>query len=87
MEIKPSHDLGAVTRLVSGLTRPGETKAAGDTVVFDRAEALNQALDTTPGARPDVVARTRALVADSSYPPRETIQRIASLLAIHLDGE
>ena len=87
MEIKPTHNLGAVTRLASGLARPPETKAAGDTVVFDSAQALNKALDTTPDVRPDVVARARAVVAGSSYPPQETIQRISALLAIHLDGK
>lgn len=87
MEIKPTHNLGAVTQLASGLARPRETKAAGDSVVFDSAEALNKALDTTPGVRPEVVARARAVVDGSSYPPRETIQRIAALLAIHIDKE
>lgn len=87
MEIKLSHNLGAVSRLASGPARPRETRAAGDAAAFDRAEALNHALDATPGTRPEVVARARALVADSSYPPRETIQRIANLLALHLDAD
>ena len=87
MDIKPSHNLGAVTRLASGLARPPETKAAGDTMAFNSAEALNKALNATHDVRPDVVARAREVVAGNSYPPQETIQRIAVLLASHLDGE
>lgn len=86
MEIKLSQNIGAVTRLGSGPDRPRETKAPSDVAAFDRAEALNQAIRTAPDTRPDEIARARALVADSKYPPRETIQSIANLLAIHLEG-
>ena len=87
MEIKLSHNLGAVTRLANGPARPRETKAPAENVAFNRAEALNKALDASPGARPEVVARARALVEDSNYPPPETIKRIANLLALHLDAD
>jgi len=87
MEIKLSHNLAAVSRLANGPARPRETQAGGDAAAFDRAEALNQALAATPDVRPEVVARTRALVADANYPPRETIERLATLFALNLDTD
>jgi hypothetical protein len=52
---------------------------------FRAADALEQALKAQPDVRPDQVAAGRWLVGQPTYPPRETIQKIASLLAMHLN--
>jgi hypothetical protein len=52
---------------------------------FDNADALEKALERTPDVRSEVVERGKQLVADQTYPPRETLQRIAALLA--MEGE
>ena len=51
------------------------------------AAALDRALADTPDLRADRVERARELIRDVSYPPEETIQRIASLLATNLGKE
>ena len=55
-----------------------------DQVAFPAAAGLNQALQQTPDNRAAIVERAQMLAADPSYPPLETINRIANLLAIHL---
>jgi len=52
---------------------------------FRAAAALERALKTQPDVRPDRVEAGRWLVGQPTYPPRETIQKIASLLAMHLN--
>jgi len=53
---------------------------------FRAAAALERALQSRPDIRPERVEETRALVGQPTYPPRETIQKLASLLAMHLDS-
>ena len=75
------------TRPVSGADRSPVVPAARkecDSVGFKNAELLHQLLQETPDIRPEAVARGKALLADQSYPPKETLQRIAELLANNL---
>jgi hypothetical protein len=51
---------------------------------FERAAALEKALKEIPLVRTDKVGHAKNLVADVKYPPEETLDRIANLLAIHL---
>ena len=87
MQVSPNHGSGPVSRtwLKAPSSAPGGTKA--DTVRFDGAAALDRALADTPDLRADRVERARELIRDVSYPPEETIQRIASLLATNLGKE
>ena len=54
---------------------------------FGEAEALRTALEKTPDVRPEAVARGKELVSLSSYPPPETLDRLARLLALELSTE
>ena len=56
----------------------------GNPVDLDSTETLHRLLQETPDVRPEVVARGKALLADPSYPSKETLQRVAELLARHL---
>ena len=53
---------------------------------FRAAAALERALETRPDVRPERVEAARLLVGQPTYPPRETIQKIASLLAMKLSA-
>ena len=85
MEIKLDLNAGNVQQVKAAkpVVRPErvETEAAR----FDKADALERALERTPDVRSEVVERGKQLVADPAYPPRETLQRIAALLA--MEGE
>jgi hypothetical protein len=73
-----------------GQTNPAKTRPAPlatDTAQFDGSEKLDRALQAAPDVRPEAVERAQRLIGDVEYPPRETIRRIAVLLAMHLDNE
>jgi len=55
---------------------------AGDAAAFSQRAAIERQLENLPAARTAAIERARALVKDDSYPPDETIQRIANLLAV-----
>jgi hypothetical protein len=60
---------------------------ATDTAQFDKTDGLDRSLKNTPDSRPEAVARAQQLIGDVTYPPRETIRRLAVLLAMHLDND
>ncbi len=64
--------------------KPAEkaSKTVEQKVSFNDAEALEKALQETPEVRTDVVDNAKRLIGDPTYPPRETLQKIAHLLAI-----
>jgi len=63
--------------------RRDATPAARDTVSFSTSASLTAQLSNISTVRPEQVARAKALVADTSYPPDYVLNRIAVLLAIH----
>ena len=64
--------------------RRGAAPAVRAEQPFERAAALEQALKDIPLVRADKVEHARNLVADVKYPPQETLDRIANLLALHM---
>jgi hypothetical protein len=86
MEIKPNNHLEPATRIAATPARPRAAGGGTDSVAFERAQALDQALQTTQAVRPEMVARARQLISDVKYPPDQTIRQIAALLAMNLDG-
>ena len=66
------------------IQRGSEPISAQDESKFKGAEALAQALAQLPDPRPGVVDKARVVVSTVKYPPDEIINRIATLLAIHL---
>ncbi|MGA2657165.1 MAG: hypothetical protein ABSH34_06560 [Verrucomicrobiota bacterium] len=56
-----------------------------DQLTLGSTEDLNRALQQTPLARPEEVARATGLVRDASYPPMAVIDNISGLLALHLN--
>lgn len=60
--------------------------AADNTMSIERTQSLEQSLKNTSQVRPEKVSQASALVADESYPPDETLDRVAGLLAKHLNS-
>ena len=52
---------------------------------FERTNSLEQSLKDAPQVRPEKVAQASALVADASYPSDEVLNRMAGLLAKHIN--
>jgi hypothetical protein len=65
----------------------GREAAPSDSADFSEADALNQALRAEPEVRAEAVARARELIGDVKWPPREAIEQISNLLAVHLLAE
>ena len=82
-------DANAAKVIAASTPKPAErpSKPAEDKVVFTEATSLETALEKTPAVRSEVVERAKHMVGDPTYPPRETLRKIASLLAIHLTEE
>lgn len=85
MEI--NFDPGRVPEPMTGSPVPRRTQAAsGDAPGrFARTEALERALRELPPTRPEKVQQAKVYVGNAKYPPDEMLDRIANLLALHLD--
>ena len=64
-----------VSAPASSGTRPPQPRR--DQISTESAAFLRAELARQPEIRPEVVAHARALLADPSYPPTDTIKRIA----------
>ena len=85
MEVKLNTAVNQVSPpAASGQPKKAVTQARPD-AAFEGTAALNKALEQTPEVRADVVARAKALVESPSYPPLETINKVAALLGLNLD--
>jgi hypothetical protein len=83
MEIKINRNIDSVARVVSTpqkASRPIDSDSALS--AFENSRALEARLDQLPNVRPEKLETGRRLVGDPAYPPRETIARIAALLAM-----
>jgi hypothetical protein len=85
MEIKLNTNLDSVARVTptrSNASRAIERKS--DMPVFENSNALEAQLANLPDVRLDKLDRALNLIGQPSYPPQETINGLANLLAIHL---
>jgi hypothetical protein len=83
MEIRPNSNIDSVAR-VPGAAGKASRPIDADTEVsaFDGSRALEARLSDVPDVRPEKVGLGKRLAGDPEYPPRETIQKIATLLAL-----
>lgn len=83
MEIKLHTNIDSVAR-VSTAQPKASRQIDSDSEVsgFENSRALEARLKELPNVRQDVVHHGRRLIGDPAYPPRETIQKIAALLAL-----
>jgi hypothetical protein len=83
MEIKLNSNIDSVARLnhlQSKASRPVNQESALSE--FGESKALEARLDELPDVRSERVQHAQKLIGDPEFPPRETIQRLAALLAI-----
>ena len=89
MEIKITrNNIDSVARVANTqqkASRPIDSDIAWS--AFENSRALEARLEQLPAARPEKVSQGRVLVGDPAYPPPETIQKIAVLLAMNGGGE
>jgi hypothetical protein len=84
MEVKLNNQTSPVRQVLSRAIQAPTAQPGEEITSFKGSYALDGALASTPDVRAEVVDRARQLVAQSSYPPKEVIDRIASLLAVEL---
>jgi hypothetical protein len=84
MRVTPTSELPSATEIPSR-TQARAPGLGRDQLTLGSTDELKRALEQSPPARPDEVARATGLVQDVSYPAREVIHHIAGLLAAHLN--
>ena len=85
MEIKGNRNIDSVTRVFSTHAKASRKIDADSALsVFENSRALEARLEEIPDVRAQMVDYGRRVVGDPAYPPRETIQRIATLLAMEM---
>ena len=67
------------------VTRQSSTPAVSDVTSFSTASSLADKVNNLPLVRPDSVATAKVQVAHAHYPPDDLLDRIAVLLALHLN--
>ncbi len=87
MDIRPTGNLDPLSRLgVNGAKKPVPPPAS-DKADFSDTAAIQDALAALPDSRAEVVEHGKELVAQSTYPPPETIKRISNLLAVKFEEQ
>lgn len=81
MEIEPSSSRIPVRSVEARPIRRVQS-APGDAGDFAEANALRQALESTPDVRPEAVEQARALVVTPNYPPEEMVRKLSQLFAL-----
>ena len=83
MEVKANNNIDAPQRLAINQARPRPASAGLDTATFSSVAALDRAMAETPVARAEAVNRAKEMIGDVKYPPTDTINGIAMLLAMN----
>lgn len=81
MQVNPSGNI-SVTGSITRPTNNNTVRPEGDQAEFVSSQSIDQALRSQPEARPEAVDKAKSLVEDASYPPDETVRRLANLLAL-----
>lgn len=81
MQVNQITNPGLVVRTAEAVAPARVPAKTGDQAEFTASEALNRALNNSPSARSEEIARTQTLAHTVQYPPTELIQRISRLLA------
>jgi hypothetical protein len=81
MQVNPSGNI-SVTGSIPRPTNNNAVRPEGDQAEFVNSQTIDQALRDQPEVRPEAVAMAKGLVEDASYPPDETVRRLANLLAL-----
>ena len=76
---------------VNGTATPQRSAPAptmlSDRVSLTNSSALEQALDSAPASRPEMVDRAKALIADPNYPSSAVLSAVSRQLAAGLTSD
>jgi hypothetical protein len=86
MEIEFNPGLKATSGINPPVASRENTQPAENTMPFERTQALEKTLKEN-SIRPETVARASALVADENYPSDELLDKVAGVLAGHINNE
>jgi len=67
------------------VARRSEASSVPDQNALANVDALKKSLTDLPLVRPDKVANARSLANNPHYPPGELLDRIANLMAVHIN--
>lgn len=84
MEIRINSGIDSVARVASApakASRPIDSDAALS--AFENSRSLEERLGQLPDVRPEKLDEAKRMAGDPAYPPRETIKRLAVLLAMN----
>jgi hypothetical protein len=88
MEIEFNPSLIATNNPVStSIVRPVSTQPGESSMPFEHTQALEQTLKETSNVRPEVVANAATLLSDANWPPDETLDRVANVLAQNIQAQ
>jgi len=78
---------GSIAAAVGQKPAPAAARpaAAQESLSAGNTASLRNALAATPEIRPEVVEKGKQLAADSNYPPRVIIEKLAELIANSTD--
>lgn len=84
MEIKLNSNIDSVARMQNIRSNvPREVQNGTEIPVFENSKALEKQLKDLPEVRTEKLERARSLVGHPQYPPSETMNGLANLLAVH----
>jgi hypothetical protein len=84
MQIHTNLASGGLNKVVGAEVKARSANLEKSELSFAESDSLDRSLSKVPDVRTEEVARARSLVADPSYPPRETIRRLSNLLAMEM---
>jgi len=87
MQIDPIKKVDAVSQSVTNSPQSMVKRADKDQIAFERYDGISKAIADTPTVRPEMVKKAKDLIGTVPYPPRETIEKISFLLAMHLQAQ
>jgi hypothetical protein len=87
MHIEPNRNLEPSARPETPRAPARRPRMEPSEPAFQHSAALDRSLNRAPDVRAEKVQRARELVGDVSYPPPQTMRRIAQLLAINAAEE
>ena len=82
MRIETNTELSRVAKLQA--PTPRKTPHGSNMVDLAKTDALDAALQATPGVRAEQVARAKALLRDPGYPSDKVVDQVANVLATHI---
>ncbi|HYG34151.1 MAG TPA: hypothetical protein VEC99_05175 [Clostridia bacterium] len=87
MRVDPNSRTTELTGFRHLAAKAQKPRSGEDKVEFSVAEKLDRSLEAVPQVRAEKVEQARALVMDKSYPSKETLGRVARVLAEGFRGE